>query len=326
MALLEVKNLTVGIKKGKNTLKAIDNISFSIKEGEITGLAGESGCGKTMTALAIMNLLPLGFRILDGEIIFNGQSLTALNEKHLCRIMGSEIGMVFQDVRQSLNPLMKVGKQITEMMELSKTDNKQNALEMLSLLGFEEPEKIFDAYPHQLSRGMCQRVMITIAAIRRPKLLLADELTSALDEENQKRIISLLLEMNQKYKTSILFISHELSIIQEFCSRFFVMYAGKIIEENTVQGDTLYCALHPYTNALIDAMPSKEKRGKKLKSISGKVPSIEDRFMGCPFAPRCPKAQTICREVFPPEYFHNIGKERNKVYCYYPQIKGDTYE
>ncbi|MCL2411000.1 MAG: ABC transporter ATP-binding protein [Treponema sp.] len=320
MILLDVKNLTIGIKKGKETYKAVDNISFSIKEGEILGLAGESGCGKTTTALAITNLLPQGFKILNGEINFGGQSLTRINEKELCRVRGSEIGMIFQEVRQSLNPLMKTGKQITEALVLkeNKKENevKQLALDLLFSLGFDEPQKIFETYPHQLSRGMCQRVMTAIAAICRPKLLLADEPSSALDEESLQRVLALLLEMNCNYKTSLLIISHDLSIIRQFCSRYLVMYAGKIIEESSVTPNSIINSpFHPYTRALINALPEKNKRGKPLDSISGKVPSIEDRFSGCPFAPRCPKAQNICNKAFPPETKIRDGK----VFCHFPE-------
>jgi peptide/nickel transport system ATP-binding protein len=232
--------------------------------------------------------------------------------------------MIFQDVRQALNPMMKVGKQITETLELAtknkeqrtntKEQNKSKALEMLKTLGFEEPEKIFSAYPHQLSGGMCQRIMTAITVIRSPKLLLADEPSSSLDEESQNRCLSLLKEMNQKNKMSLLVISHDLSIIQQFCNRFLIMYAGRIVEEGPAE--TLFSPLHPYTHALVKALPNKDKRGSVLQNIPGKVPSIEDQLSGCPFAPRCPKAQKICSESFPPEYFNH--KEEKKVYCYFP--------
>ncbi|WP_461256021.1 ABC transporter ATP-binding protein [Treponema sp. R80B11-R83G3] len=314
--LLEVNNLAAGIKKDGKIFQILKDVSFSIDEGEIVGLAGESGCGKSMTALSIPNLLPQPVKILGGEIILNHIPLTSLGEKELCYIRGKEISVIFQDIRQSLNPLMMIGGQITEMLELAgstdKEANKSQALETLASLGFDEPEKIFDAFPHQLSGGMCQRVMTAIAVIRRPRLLLADEPSSALDMESQQRILSLLAEMNRKYKTSVLIISHDLSIIRQFCNRFLVMYAGKIIEEG--QSGALFSPLHPYTNALLKAIPEKEKRGKKLNSIHGKVPSIYDSFSGCPFAPRCEKAQSICSQNFPPQ------KEINgaKVHCYYP--------
>jgi len=319
--LLEVNNLTAGIKKDGKIFQILNGVNFSIDEGEIVGLAGESGCGKSMTALSIPNLLPQPIKILDGEIIFNNIPLTSMSEKELCLIRGKEISIIFQDIRQSLNPLIRVGGQITEMLELAgstdKEANKTQALETLVCLGFEEPEKIFDAFPHQLSGGMCQRVMTAIAAIRRPRLLLADEPSSALDIESQQRILSLLTEMNRKYKTSVLIISHDLSIIRQFCSRFLVMYAGRIIEEG--QAGARFSPLHPYTNALLKTIPEKEKRGKKLNTIHGKVPSIYDSFSGCPFAPRCTKAQSTCMQSFPTQ------KEINgaKVHCYFPSI-GDN--
>jgi peptide/nickel transport system ATP-binding protein len=340
-ALLEVRNLTIGFRKEKEILTAVDNISFSINEGEIIGLAGESGCGKSTTALSITNLLPQAAQILNGEIIFNNQPITCMNEKDLRHIRGEKISMIFQDGRQSLNPLIKVGSQIIEMLELNnelladnkkqKTKNKSAALEILVSLGFDKPEKIFNAYPHQLSGGMCQRVLAAIASICRPRLLLADEPSSALDEESENNLFSLLLEMNRVNKTSILIISHDLSIIRQYCSRFLIMYAGKIVEEG--HADTLFSPLHPYTQALINAIPGKDKRGKKLESIPGKVPSIEDNLTGCPFAARCKKVQNICYEAFPPDYFCDKRKTNNefedtekdvikRVYCYYPE-KGE---
>jgi len=314
--LLEVNNLTAGIKKDGKIFQILKGVDFSIDEGEIVGLAGESGCGKSMTALSIPNLLPNPVKILGGEITLDHIPLTSMSEKELCYIRGKEISVIFQDIRQSLNPLIRVGGQITEMLELAgstdKEANKIQALETLVSLGFEEPEKIFDAFPHQLSGGMCQRVMTAIAVIRRPRLLLADEPSSALDIDSQQRILSLLAEMNRKYKTSVLIISHDLSIIRQFCSRFLVMYAGRIIEEG--QAGAFFSPLHPYTNALLKAIPEKEKRGKKLSSIHGKVPSIYDTFPGCPFEPRCLKAKSICAQSFPPQ------KEINgaKVHCHLP--------
>ena len=322
--LLEVRNLTAGVKKDGKTLNILNGVSFTIDEGETAGLAGESGCGKTMTALSIPGLLPQKVKILDGEIIYDGRLLTSLSEKEMCGIRGKEISMIFQDVRQALNPLMRVGSQITETLELAdnrdRTRNKTLALEMLTSLGFDEPEKIYEAYPHQLSGGMCQRVMTAIAAICRPRLLLADEPSSALDLESQERILTLLAEMNHDYKLSALIISHDLSIIQRFCSRFLIMYAGRIVEEG--KAGSLFSPLHPYTRALIKAIPDKNKRGKKLDNIPGKVSSIEDSFYGCPFAPRCKKVQGICLESFPPAKETDGGK----VHCFFPELpaKGES--
>jgi peptide/nickel transport system ATP-binding protein len=320
--VLEVRNLTTGIKKGKNYLKALDNVSFTINEGEIVGLAGESGCGKSMTALSVSGLLPDCAKIIDGEIIYNGKSITNLNENDMCLIRGKEISVIFQETRQSLNPVLKIGSQITETLEhkdSKKQDRKKNkntAMEMLTSLGFKEPEKILNSYPHQLSGGMCQRVAAAIACIRRPRLLLADEPSSSLDEESQNDIMNLLIKMNREYKMSLLTISHDLSIIIKFCSRYLVMYKGKIIEEG-VSSD-FYSPLHPYTKALIMAIPDKNKRDKKLENIPGKVPSVEDSFRGCSFAVRCKKAQSVCFESFPPE----VIAEGRRVFCYFPEKRG----
>ena len=315
--LLTVRNLTVGIKKGGELLKAVDDISFSIDKGEIVGLAGESGCGKTLTALSIPNLLTGAAKITNGGITFNNRPLNSLNEKELSRIRGREISVIFQEVRQALNPLLKVGDQITENLELggetNKEKNQTTALELLRRLGFEEPFKICNAFPHQLSGGMCQRVMTAVAAITRPRLLLADEPSTALDNESRELILSLLMEMNRSQGTAVLIISHDISIIRRFCSRYLIMYAGKIVEEGPAE---VFSSLHPYTRALVGAIPGRDKRGKVLQTIPGKPPSIEDRFPGCPFAPRCPKAQTICTQAFPP--VKEIAGQR--VYCYFPEV------
>jgi oligopeptide/dipeptide ABC transporter ATP-binding protein len=321
--LLEVKNLTVVIYRNGKFLEAVNNISFNIDEGEILGILGESGCGKTLTALSIPNLISENKKILHGDIIYNNINLTNLDDKEMRSIRGKEISMIFQEVRQSLNPLIKVGSQITEILELgggkNAENNKKKVLETLISLSFDEPERIFNAYPHQLSGGMCQRIMTAIAAISNPRLLIADEPSSALDMQSQERILSLLSKMNRENKTSILIISHDLSIIREFTSRFLVMYAGRIVEEGLSKN--LSCSLHPYTQALMKAIPDKSKRGKKIESIPGKVPTVEDTLPGCPFAPRCKKAGDICREAFPPK----LEFKGQYVNCHFP-LTGESCE
>jgi peptide/nickel transport system ATP-binding protein len=321
--LLEVKNLTVGINRKGKFLEAVNNISFNIDEGEILGILGESGCGKTLTALSIPNLISENKKILQGEIIYKNKNLTNLDDKEMNLIRGKEISMIFQEVRQSLNPLIKIGNQITETLELGgskeKKINKNKVFEMLVSLGFDEPEKIFNAYPHQLSGGMCQRIMTAIAAILCPRLLIADEPSSALDAQSQEHILSLLSKMNRENKMSVLIISHDLSIIRDFTNRFLVMYAGRIVEEGL--SANLSNALHPYTQALLKAIPNKSKRGKKIENIPGKVPTVEDNLPGCPFAPRCKKTQNICMEAFPPKQEFN-GQYVN---CHFPQT-GQPYE
>jgi len=316
--LLEVRDLNVCVKKNSKELKILEKINFYIDKGEILGLAGESGCGKSMTALSIASLLPKNVKITDGGVFYENIDLSSLSEKKICSIRGKKIAFIFQDVKQSLNPLMKAGKQITESIVLSgskdKKQNKIKALELLNGLGFNEPEKIYNSFPHQLSGGMCQRVMTAIALIRRPGLLLGDEPSSSLDEESQGICMSILKEMNRKHKMSLLIISHDLSIIKEFADRFIIMYAGRIVEEGP--SCAIESPLHPYTKALINASPDKNKRGKKLYSIPGRPPALEDKISGCPFAPRCQKAQSICTESFPPL----TETENRKVYCYFPEI------
>ncbi len=235
--LLEIKNLTVRHRKDSSLIHAVHNVSFHIDEGEILGIAGISGCGKTTLALAIPNLLSPKAEIVQGEIIFKRQDLIRLTEEELCDVRGKDISIIFQETKQALNPLIKVGKQITETLELcgskDKLVNQKHAMEMLARLGFADAETIFDAYPHELSGGMCQRVMTAIASISAPSLLIADEPSSSLDAESQERILSLLLEINRKHKTTIIIISHDLSIIRQFCTRYFVMHSGEIVEDDT---------------------------------------------------------------------------------------------
>jgi len=315
MSLLEVRNLSVSIRRGKKYYTAVDGIDFRIDAGEIIALAGESGCGKSLTALSVPGLLPARAKISNGEILFSPDGgtvdLCKTEEKSLRQIRGKEISMIFQEPRQSLNPLMKVGAQITEALELhndiysasSSAANKlaanKLALEMLEKLQFSQPEKIMDAWPHQLSGGMCQRVMIAIAAICRPRLLIADEPTTALDTANQNHILELLKRINREFGTAILFISHDISMARHFCSRFMVMYSGRIIEEGPSEA-ILSSPLHPYTIALANAIPCKENRGKPLANIPGRSPPLETTLPGCHFAPRCPGAQTKCKDVLPP--------------------------
>jgi oligopeptide/dipeptide ABC transporter ATP-binding protein len=333
--LLEVRNLSIDIKRKGNSFTAVNEIDIAINAGEIVALAGESGCGKTLTGLAIPRLLRSDKPITGGEIrYYNGSSaeytdLCLLDEKSLCRIRGKEISIIFQESRQSLNPLMRIGAQIAEALVVHGLAGKKAAgkaaLELLRTLRFPNPEETISAWPHQLSGGMCQRVMIAIAAICRPRLLIADEPTTALDEAIQGRILDLLGQVNREFGTAILFISHDLSLASRFCSRFLVMYAGRIVEEGPSQALFSEPA-HPYTAGLIGAIPRRENRGKPLATIPGRVPSIEDQLPGCPFAPRCPKAQDRCGAALPP--LANIGNgdgeslgHSRRVRCFFPEAR-----
>jgi len=316
--LLKVRNLSVDIINGKNTYCAVEKINFSIMQGEICGIVGESGCGKSLTALSIAGLLPPAAKA-GGSIFFGknnnpqndlpaqnnlpDRNLLALDEDELCSIRGKEISMIFQEPLSSLNPLMKIGRQITEVPEIHNKngDKKQNlhdAALIMEKLGLENPALLMDSYPFRLSGGMCQRVMIAIAMICGPQLLIADEPTTALDEDTQDQILTLLKEIN-KSGTSILFISHDLGVIREICDRVMVMYAGKIMEEGSAE-DIFSNPAHEYTRSLLGALPERGRRGEDLKMIPGKVPSIEEGITdGCPFAPRCTRAIDICLSAFP---------------------------
>jgi len=305
MSLLDVRNLTISVIRGKKYYTAVNGINFKIEAGEIIALAGESGSGKSLTCLSIPGLLSERAKISGGEILFSSDSgivdLCKTKEKSLRRIRGKEISMIFQEPRQSLNPLMKIGAQITEVLKLHSVSNSYNklALEMLGKLQFQQPEKIMDAWPHQLSGGMCQRVMIAIAAICRPRLLIADEPTTALDTVNQNHILELLKQINREFGTAILFISHDISVARHFCSRFMVMYSGRIIEEGPSEA-VLSSPLHPYTIALAASVPCKGNRGKPLANIPGRSPPLEEPPQGCHFAPRCPGMKKKCGKSMPP--------------------------
>jgi oligopeptide/dipeptide ABC transporter ATP-binding protein len=328
MALLELNNLSIDIRRKKKYYTAVNRIDLKIDTGEIIALSGESGCGKSLTALSIPGLLPSKAKITSGEIIYTSQNgilnLCNMSEDALCKIRGKEIAMIFQEPGQSLNPLMKIGKQIAEALELHGTGKKTAyiaALDMLKRLRFVQAEKVFNAWPHQLSGGMCQRVMIAIAAICRPRLLIADEPVTSLDTENQNHIMSLLKQINHEFGTAILFISHDISLVQHFCGRFLVMYAGHIIEEGpsdlilTAAGGSLE-SLHPYTAGLIGAVPHRKNRGRLLANIPGKAPSLEDKLSGCPFAPRCLKAKEKCYTELPP--WKDTGKG-HKLRCFFTE-------
>ncbi|MDR2618393.1 MAG: ABC transporter ATP-binding protein [Treponema sp.] len=315
--LLWVQGLSVGIKTGGKTLIAVDDISFKVGSGEIVGIVGESGCGKTLTALSIPRLLPGGMEILRGIILLNGLDTVTLSSKELCRIRGKDVSMVFQEHSSSLNPLRRVGSQIAESLELhglrEKKRLREAALEAMDKTGLPNAERLFMAYPHELSGGMRQRAMIALAAISGPKLLIADEPTTALDVTIQAQILSLLKTINRELGMSILFISHDLAVINQICDRVLVMYAGKIVEEGTV-GNIFWHPVHEYTRGLMGSIPAKSMKGRPLANIPGKVPSLEEKqSTGCPFAPRCKRLLNRCFERFPEKT--NLS-ENHGVYCY----------
>lgn len=300
MSLLNIENLSIRFdfknlfSKTKSVL-AVENLNLSINDGEFVALVGESGCGKSLTALSIMKLLPKNASISDGKITFDGKNISEMSQKDFRSISGNDISIIFQDPMSSLNPLKKVGFQITEAAIAhgkTKEEAKEKTLEMLRLTGFSDPENIYNSYPSELSGGMKQRILISMALINEPKLLIADEPTTALDVTIQAEIIELLFKLNKKLNTAVLLISHDLTVVANICSKIYVMYSGEIIE-NASTKELLSNPFHPYTKALIQTIPDLEKRRAKLTVLSGNVPSLEERSeMNCRFYDRCELRKT----------------------------------
>jgi oligopeptide/dipeptide ABC transporter ATP-binding protein len=298
--LLAINNLRVYFHTEDGVLKAVDGVSLQIKAGENLGLVGESGCGKSVTAFSILQLLPTPpAKYEGGEILFRGENLLAKSDKELRKVRGNAISQVFQEPMSSLNPIMTIGKQIaetiTEHQKKSKSEARQLAVEMLRRVGIPSPETRFDEYPHQLSGGMKQRAMIAMALVCKPKLLIADEPTTALDVTIQAQILDLLRELQSEFQMSVLLITHDLGVVAETCDNVAVMYAGKIVEQATVN-DLFERPLHPYTHGLFRSLPNLAERKDALEAIPGAVPNPLDFPSGCRFRTRCPLATELCKE------------------------------
>ncbi|MGN0342732.1 MAG: ABC transporter ATP-binding protein [Roseburia sp.] len=322
--ILRVLNFSIGIKDGKRIHTAVDRISFQVNRGEILGIVGESGCGKSITALSVLGLLGEGVKVTDGQLLFDGNDLLLLPKRERQKINGKDISIIFQEPMTSLNPLIKIGQQIGEVLKIHESRSKkeiQDAVKgVLAEVGFVDPEKIMASYPHQLSGGMRQRVMIAMAIIGKPKLLIADEPTTALDVTTQAQVLELLKKINRKYHTTILFISHDLGVIKRLCDRVLVMYAGKIVE----QGRTSTILIHPvheYTKGLMNSIPTRKKKGELLCSIKGKVPPVTEKKSPCPFAPRCDAAKDICFQTTPEEKYLS---EHHSVSCHMVDADGES--
>ena len=315
--LVEVKKLKTYFYTEEGVVKAVDGVDFEIYPGETLGVVGESGCGKSVTSLSIMRLVesPPG-RIEAGEIDFNGQDLTKLSEKEMRKIRGNDISMIFQEPMTSLNPVYTVGDQIMEAITLHKGVNRKEArrqaVEMLQKVGIPLPEQRVDEYPHQLSGGMRQRVMIAMALSCDPQLLIADEPTTALDVTIQAQILELMNSLKESYGMSIMMITHDLGVIAEVSDRVAVMYAGKVVEYTDV--DTLFAdPKHPYTWGLMNSIPKLDKDVNRLEAIPGSVPSPLDFPEGCKFNTRCPLAEGKCYDEEPPL---EEAAEGHKVRCW----------
>ena len=302
--LLQVKNLAVSFSTYRGKVKAVRDVSFSVDEGKTIGIVGESGCGKSVTSHAIMGLLPReNSKIEHGQIIFNDRNITDLSEKEMNRLRGNEIAMIFQDPMTSLNPVLTIGTQIQESLflhkKLTKQQARQRAIELLKLVGIPSAEMRLDDYPHQFSGGMRQRVMIAMALSCEPKLLIADEPTTALDVTVQAQILDLLKQLQRKTNTAIVLISHDLGVIANLCDDIAVMYAGQIVECGSAK-DIFYNAHHPYTKGLLKSLPRlTDKKGEPLSVIEGQPPDLKQDINFCPFAMRCDKAMRICAAQIP---------------------------
>ncbi|MGG1619047.1 ABC transporter ATP-binding protein [Paenibacillus sp. NRS-1782] len=296
--LLEVTNLRTEFKTAAGTIRAVDGVDLSVGKGETLGIVGESGCGKSITSLSIMQLLPKGLgKVAAGEVRFNGENILDYSERKMRSIRGNEMAMIFQEPMTSLNPVFKIGKQIAESARyhhgVSKHKAKAMAVEMLTKVGIPRPEKVAVSYPHELSGGMRQRVMIAMAMVCNPKLLIADEPTTALDVTIQAQILDLMRDLQKSEGTSILMITHDLGVVAEMCDRVVIMYAGQVVEETDVK--TLFKApKHPYTQSLLASLPQLNSDQERLASIPGQVPNPLDMPAGCRFAPRCQFAKEIC--------------------------------
>ncbi|MDK1022776.1 MAG: ABC transporter ATP-binding protein [Gammaproteobacteria bacterium] len=317
--LLEIKNLIAEFDTDEGRVRAVDDISFGIRPGETLGVVGESGCGKSVTALSVMQLLPQPMgQIAGGQIFYNGRDLSKLHHTEMEKIRGGSIGMVFQEPMTALNPVHTIGKQLAEVVLLHMPVSKQQALalaiKILKRVGIASPEIRMGEYPHQLSGGMRQRVIIAMALVCNPSLLIADEPTTALDVTIQAQILELIKELQQDRGMSVMLITHDLGVIAETCDHVVVMYAGKIVEKGTVF-DVFDNPSHPYTRGLLDSIPRLQDENKsRLNTIEGMVPGLMDLPEGCRFENRCPYKQSDCDTASPPA---ELITSEHEVSCYH---------
>ena len=304
MTLLEVEDLRTYFYTPEGIVQAVDGVSFSVDRGESLGLVGESGAGKSVTAKSILGLIRAPGRIVDGTVRFDGQDLTAMSETELRRgVRGNDISIVFQDAMSALNPVFTVGSQLTEIIEhnthRSKKEARRRAIELLDDVGIPDPEQRFDEYPHQFSGGMQQRAMIAMALSCDPQLIIADEPTTALDVTIQAQILDLFDDIQERYDTSVIYVTHDLGVVREVCDRVAVMYLGKVVE--TAPYDELYGnPKHPYTQALLNSVLTPDERTDDLDPIEGSMPSAVGPPSGCRFRTRCPVALEDCSRIEPP--------------------------
>jgi peptide/nickel transport system ATP-binding protein len=312
--ILEIKNLNISFQLEDELARAVHGVSFSLEKSKVLGIVGESGCGKSVTAMSIMKLLPSNAIIESGEILYNGTNLLNLSAKEMQKIRGSKISLIPQDPLTSLNPLYTVGEQLIETIEyhrqISRKEATEVAIETLRSVKIPEPENRLNDYPHQFSGGMRQRAIIAMALCCNPELIIADEPTTALDVTVQAQILDLIKQIQAERGTSLIFITHDLGVIAEFCNHVAVMYAGRIVEYARVE-DIFKNPLHPYTKGLLESLPSPDK--EVLNVIPGQPPSITENISGCVFHPRCSYRMPICDKVDP---VLTIKENNQQVYCH----------
>lgn len=301
--MLRVENLKTYFDTRKGLIKAVDDISFSIDKGEILGIVGESGAGKSITGFSLINLIDSPGEIVGGKVLFDGRDLTQLPEDELSMIRGGDISMIFQDPQTSLNPVISIGKQLIETVlqhntKMTRGDAFERSVEMLQHVGIPAPEKRMASFPHQLSGGMKQRVVIAMALINSPKLLIADEPTTALDVTIQAQILYLMKKLAREYGSSLVLITHDIGVVAQMCDKIAVMYAGRIVEYGSSK-DVLYNPQHPYTQGLIQCLPKLNAEKQRLYQIPGVMPSLLALPEGCYFSDRCPYADEECL-AYPP--------------------------
>lgn len=319
--ILDIKNLKTSFSTKRGEVEAVRDVSFDVYKNEVVGLVGESGSGKSITSKSIMRLIENPGHIKSGEILFNNVDLMGLSEKQMRNIRGNEISMVFQDSMTALNPLIKVGKQMTEIIirhqKVGKIEAKNKAIEILGMVGIPDPKIRFDNYPHEFSGGMRQRVCIAMAISSSPKLLIADEPTTALDVTIQAQILKLIKELNNKNENSTLLITHDLGVVYNTCDRVIVMYGGMVMEKGTVE-EIFKETKHPYTIGLLKSIPKgRDSKKERLSSIDGTPPSLLNPSSGCPFYDRCDRKTEICKNKLP--YTKNLS-DTHSVMCW--QIDG----
>ncbi len=325
--ILNVKELSTSFKTERGVVTAVDGVSFDLSKGEILGVVGESGCGKSATAQSILRLYDEKQTIHEGEVWFEGQELLGLRPSEMDKVRGNHISMIFQDPLSSLNPVFTIGNQIAEAILIHKKVSKREAyarvLELLRLTGIPAPEKRVNEYPHELSGGMRQRVMIAMALACESKVMIADEPTTALDVTIQAQIMSMIVELNQKLDMGVILITHDLGVVAEVCTRVVVMYLGQVVEEADVK--SLFTRpLHPYTQGLMKSIPQLDcDRSKPLHVIEGTVPSLHHIPEGCRFAPRCPFADDLCRSKMPPLEQYGSGQ---KARCWHAETISEKGE